>query len=137
MPVGEHADAGARSGEVPVELAGVFQGKRGSYLLAFDEDLHLAVENECVIDLLTLLHADVGGELRHDLGGVEHVVAKHLADERHDERRLRRLLVLDGVLKVRHFRRDAFDGFFEFHSCLQWGSTRFRNILSAVSMRLT
>ena len=72
-----------------------FKGKLRSDLLAFDEDLHLTVKDEGVIDFFAFLDADVGGEFGYDFRGVEHVIAEYLTYERHDERRLGRFLRLD------------------------------------------
>lgn len=115
LPVGEHADARAGAGEVAVELTGVLERQLGAYLLALDEDLHLVVEHEGVVDLLALLHPHVGGELGNDLPGVEDVVAEGVSDERHDEGVLGCLLRLDAWLEALHLLGYLLDRFLELH----------------------
>jgi hypothetical protein len=84
------------------QLRRVLDLQRLRRLLALDEDLHLAVAHDRVVDLLALLEAEVGRELGHHLEGIEDVVAEDRGDERHDERVLRRLLRLDGLALVAH-----------------------------------
>ncbi|MOA48998.1 hypothetical protein D3C78_1718250 [compost metagenome] len=64
-------------------------------LLALNEDLDGAVLTDGVVDLLPFLGSNVCGELGHHLGWIEHVVAEHSLNERHDECRLGCLFRLD------------------------------------------
>jgi hypothetical protein len=62
--------------------------------LALDQDDRLAgLAEDDVVNLLSLLGPDVGGELRDDGAGVEDVVAERV-DERHHQRGLGRFLGL-------------------------------------------
>jgi hypothetical protein len=100
LAVREHRDARVGDGEVAEELRRVLDLERLRRLLALDEDLHLAVAHDRVVDLLALLEAEVRRELGDHLERVEDVVSEDRGDERHDERVLRRLLRLDGLALI-------------------------------------
>lgn len=51
-------------------------------LLALDEDLHLSILEDGVVDLFAFLGPHVTHILRRDFGGVEDVIAQHRMDER-------------------------------------------------------
>ncbi|MPM42478.1 hypothetical protein SDC9_89143 [bioreactor metagenome] len=106
LAVGEDADPGIRDVEIAYELPRILERERGADLLGLDEHLDHAVTHDRVVDLLALLRADVADELRHHLRRVEHVVPEDSADERHDDRVLRRFLGLQCLPVLRDLRRE-------------------------------
>src|SRR3954452_3780095 len=72
----------------------MFLAQIGPMPLALKQEYWLAILQNCVINLLTLLQADVSMQLRRYFRGIEHVIAK-CADEWHDESILRCLFCLD------------------------------------------
>ena len=95
--------------KVPIELAGISSDRGDPTFLHSTKNLHLAVENEREVDLLSLLDADVGGELRMTSPGSKTSYPRDPAYERHDERvlswPLRLIFLASGGLLCRRSER--------------------------------
>ena len=72
--------------------------------LTFEENYRLSAAHYRVVDFLTLLCSNVGGEFGNDFGRIEYNVAQRL-DERHVKRVLRCFFGLKVVQLVRHSTR--------------------------------
>lgn len=81
--VGQDSDAGGRDREVAVELGRMALIEAEVAGLALEKHDGLAVLENGIVDLLTLLDADIGVELGSDLEGVEHVVAEGAEERQH------------------------------------------------------
>lgn len=96
LPVGKDRDACVGDVEVAEELARVIDVERFADLLALDEDLHLSILEDGVVDLFAFLGPHVTHILRRNFGGVEDVIAQHRMDEGHHECILCGFFSLDG-----------------------------------------
>ena len=57
-----------------------------SYFLAFNENLHLLIQNQRIVDFFAFLYTNVGSEFGNHFRGIKYVISEYLTDERHDER---------------------------------------------------
>ena len=65
--------------------------------LALNEDDRLTISDDCIVNLFTLLYPNIYGKLRDEHLRIEHVIAEH-GEKRHNDRSLRSLFGLNGVL---------------------------------------